>query len=58
MNRVATVIAGLIAAVFLVAGASAQALPDLDGRTVVVVTENANSSIPRPAARSAGNMTP
>jgi polar amino acid transport system substrate-binding protein len=41
MKKIATLIAGLFASVVLSATAHAQALPDLGGKTVVVVTENA-----------------
>lgn len=41
MSRLISMLAGAIAALFLPAAALAQALPDLGGRTVVVVTENA-----------------
>ena len=41
MNRFKLLLAGLLAVVLLPAVAFAQSLPDLGGRTVVVVTENA-----------------
>jgi polar amino acid transport system substrate-binding protein len=41
MTRFRMMLAGLFAALLLPAAATAQALPDLGGRTVVVVTENA-----------------
>jgi hypothetical protein len=41
MNRVKLLLAGLLALVLFPAASLAQALPDLGGKTVVVVTENA-----------------
>jgi len=41
MNRFRLMLAGLAAAFLLPAAATAQALPDLGGKTIVVVTENA-----------------
>ncbi len=41
MNRFRLMLAGLAAAFLLPAAAGAQALPDLGGKTIVVVTENA-----------------
>ena len=41
MKKIATLFAGLVAGVILAGAAFAQALPDLGGKTVVVVTENA-----------------
>ena len=51
----------MLAALVLPFAAYAQALPDLGGRKVVVVTENAYFPLqfvdPRAASRWAGNMT-
>jgi polar amino acid transport system substrate-binding protein len=41
MNRLKLMLAGLVASILFPLAASAQALPDLGGKTVVVVTENA-----------------
>ena len=41
MTRFRMMLAGLFAALLLPVAATAQALPDRGGRTVVVVTENA-----------------
>lgn len=41
MSRFLSLLAGMVAAALLPAAASAQTLPDLKGRTVTVVTENA-----------------
>ena len=41
MKKIATLCVGLVAGVILAGAAFAQALPDLGGKTVVVVTENA-----------------
>ena len=41
MRKLVAALAGLVAGAFLAGAAGAQALPDLGGKTVVVVTENA-----------------
>lgn len=41
MRKIKALLAGLVAGVFLTGAAFAQALPDLGGKSVVVVTENA-----------------
>ena len=61
MTKLKILAAALLAALILPLAAHAQALPDLAGRKVVVVTENAYFPLqfvdPQAASRSAGNMT-
>ena len=61
MTKSKLLLAALLACLLAPVAALADTLPDLGGKKVVVVTENAYPPLqfidPRPASRSAGNMT-